>query len=247
MPKPLRIILYIFLGLGGVVAFFLIGFVIFNFLLMPWIVHQGKEIEVPELVGKTLPEVQELLKSKELTYEVYDERPDTLWPQGYVMEQRPNAGTVVKAGRMVSLVVSTGPQRLRVPYLYGLSLDQAENIAENLGLKVVKVETLASDSFPEGRICRVFPEPTTAVDKGSPLELGVSLGGSGKITVPNLVGLKLVEAESVLTRSQLILGEVKEVTAEGDPGMVLIQSPPAGAQVDTLADTVRLIIIKRSR
>ncbi len=244
MPRTLKVILYVIFSLGGVFAFFLIGLVVFNFLLMPWIVHQGKEVEVPELVGKSLTEVQEIVKGKELTYEVYDERPDTLWPQGYVMEQRPKAGSVVKAGRMVSLVVSTGPQRLRVPYLYGLTLEQAQNIALNLGLKVVKVESLASDTFPAGRVCRVFPEPNSSVDKGSPLELGISAGGSGKITIPNLIGLTLDAAKSLISQSQLLVGEIKEVTAEGEPGMVLIQSPPAGAQVDT-ADTIRLIVIKK--
>lgn len=243
MERKPKLFLYVFLTLGGLVVLFIIGILSFNFILMPYLVHRGREIEIPSVIGLSFSRAQRILKGKNLLPEVIFERPDTL-PAGYVVEERPKPGSVVREGRTVELVLSKGLKRLKVPQLEGLNLAQVKSIAENSGFRIAKIDSQASDSIPEGRVLKILPSPGSLVPSGSQLRITVSLGKKNKFEMPSLVGLKLGEAEKIIKEYGLVIGEVKEITAEGEPGTVVIQSPQYGLLVEK-GDTVRLIIIKK--
>jgi hypothetical protein len=49
-------------------------------------------------------------------------------PANHIISQDPPAGSEVKKGRSVRIVISRGPASVQVPNLKGLSLDQAETL-----------------------------------------------------------------------------------------------------------------------
>ncbi len=243
MERKSKLLLYVLLTFGGVVVLFIIGVLFFNFILMPYLVHRGREVEVPSVIGLPFSKAQRILKERNLLPEVIFERPDT-FPTGYVVEEHPKPGSVVREGRTVKLVLSKGLKRLKVPQLEGLSLIQAKSIAENSGFRIAKIDSQASDSIPEGKVLKVLPPSGSLVPAGSQLRITVSLGKKNRFEMPSLVGLKLEEAEKITKEYGLVIGEVKGITAEGEPGTVVIQSPKYGLLVEK-GDTVRLIIIKK--
>jgi serine/threonine-protein kinase len=244
MKPGVRTTLWVLLGIGCLIALFGIGFSLFNFLVMPLLVKKGEEVEVPELVGLPLDQAYKILEAQHLSGEVGATRPDSLYPEGYVIEQSPESGRKAKVGRNVKLVVSTGPQLIRIPHLEGLNLSQAQSVAQNLSLRILNIDSMPSDSVPAGRIIGVAPAPGSEVPPGSGIELMVSLGAEGRMEMPNLTGLKLTQAIDLLEEFQLCLGEVEEVAGDPDEAeMVLVQSPQAGMLVAP-GDTVNLIVIK---
>lgn len=242
MKRERKLFLYVLLTLGGLIVLFIIGILSFNFIFMPWLVHRGREVEVPSVIGRPFSEAQRILKKSDLLPEVISERPDTL-PAGYVVEERPKPGSVVREGRTVELVLSKGLKKLKVPELQGLNLTQAKSIAENLGFRITTIDSEISDSVAEGRILKVSPSSGSSVPAGSGLKITLSLGRKGRFEMPSLVGLKIGDAKRIVKDWGLVMGEIKEITAEGDPGTVLIQSPQYGFLIER-GDTVRLIIIE---
>ena len=100
----LKKVLIVVLSVVGAV---LIGVLIFNFVLMPWFVKRGKEVEVPEVVGKTFQEAEKILSESKLSYHVQSQIYDPLIPEGSIARQIPAPGIRVKEWKRVYLVISS--------------------------------------------------------------------------------------------------------------------------------------------
>ena len=114
------------------------------------------EVEVPKLVGMKLEDINpddypELkIDLNGVTYDYNDE-----YEKGYVYEQTPKAGEMVKGGRVrtISLKVSLGKENNLMPDLAGQSEANAMSQlkAMNLGLNVRREEE-SSDTVPAGSV-----------------------------------------------------------------------------------------------
>lgn len=177
--------------------------------------------------------------------------------QGLVVTQDPAAGTEAEAGSDVRLVVSLGPpqdqaepertsvpppQRVRVPAVSGLAVDEAKPEISELGLDVV-VRNEYSDTLDEGRVISQDPEPGRELEAGSEVELVVSLGPP-PVSVPDVKGMTAEEATEEIRRAGL-------EAAVGDPshsetverGRVISQYPEAGATVDAGSQVTLVVSI----
>lgn len=240
--RALRILVIIGVVVGGLAGLGFIGYLVGNYVVMPILVGKGQEIEVPEVVGMSLEEAVHRLSEQGLESTVDEKRPDSNYIAGTVIEQRPSGGIKVKKGRLVQLVVSTGEELVRVPYLLGLTLDQATNISRRRGFEVAKIDTVQSDSVRPDRIVATNPDPEIRVKRGTRLHLYVSAGPVGKtIPMPNLIDLPLIRARKALEADSLVLGEIRTHQIAGKGGIVLLQSPEAGVLVGA-GDTVNLTV-----
>jgi serine/threonine-protein kinase len=224
------------------VALFVVGLVVANFIVMPLIVKKGSEIEVPDVVG--LPMEEAILRLNEQGFEaVADERrPDTLLEEGRIIEQKPRPGSKVKKGRLVQLVVSSGEESVRVPYLLGLTWEQASSISERRGFAISSVDTVDSDTVPAGRVVAMKPDPEIRVKPGTQIHLYISAGPEGKTLVtPNLIDLPLEKARELLEQDSLVIGEINKIEAAGKGGIVVLQSPDAGVLV-AAGDTINIYV-----
>ena len=96
---------------------FLVVFYVFNSIVMPQYVQQGKTTKVPNVVGKGLDEALKMLTDAGLPGKKSLVRPDKQYPEGIVVVQNPAAGSEVKFGRGVYLTVSGGETLVVVPSL----------------------------------------------------------------------------------------------------------------------------------
>ena len=161
---------------------------------------------MPKLVGMKLEDINpddypELkIDLNGVTYDYNDE-----YEKGYVYEQTPKAGEMVKGGRVrtISLKVSLGKENNLMPDLAGQSEANAMSQlkAMNLGLNVRREEE-SSDTVPAGSVTRTDPAAETELQEGQSVTVYVSLG-SGKM--PELKNQSKENAKSILDAMNLNL------------------------------------------
>lgn len=235
---------FLLIILAALAVAFALGLLIFNFLIMPLLVRQGQEAKVPNVVGKPITEAKKIIRQQRFHLAEIIEGFDTLYPPGYVSSQKPKGGSIAKIGRIISLTVSKGQKRTRVPFVTKLTLEQAKTILENLGLRIGAVETIPSSLIPLGRVITTSPVPGTECDQGDNIKISVSAGPVQLInSMPNLIGLNLDVAQETIKNRNLILGEIKEFESDEKAGTVIVQYPEEGMSVKVM-DTVRLFVAK---
>ncbi len=118
-----------------------------------------------------------------------------------------------------------------VPDVIGYSVAEAEAVISERGLKMENAGEVKESSLPAGYIISQEPEPGATVREGRTVKVRVS-GGLGKIHMPNLVGNTLRQAERILSRNGLVIGEVTEVHDDTVPADHIIeQNPPPHKKV----------------
>lgn len=68
-------------------------------------------------------------------------------PYNRVLIQKPDAGTPVRVGRTVSVILSDGPKPITIPQLVGLSIEEAQAELEARGLPLSKVIYVPADDI----------------------------------------------------------------------------------------------------
>ncbi len=114
----------------------------------------------------------------------------------------------------------------RMPDLMGLDAATAQKMVSNAGL-TLEVGYAFSD-VAEGYVCEQNPKANAEVSKGTQVRATISRG-SGLILVPRVVGMQQEEAIDLLTGQGLAVGDTLIVPSEKLRGVVLAQSPEAGA------------------
>ncbi|MEZ5272929.1 MAG: Stk1 family PASTA domain-containing Ser/Thr kinase [Ilumatobacteraceae bacterium] len=153
---------------------------------------------------------------------------------GKVIRTDPPAGTMLRQGDPITLVVAAAPGQVAVPPVEGLSQANAEAAltAPTYAFVVTVVEE-PSATVAKGTAIRTDPPTGELVDKGTPVTLYVS-SGPEQVVVPPLVGTTEDTARTKLADANLGV-EVSYLTlSAGDPniGKVVSQNIPAGQLVD---------------
>jgi beta-lactam-binding protein with PASTA domain len=224
-----------------VIIFFVIGALLANFVIMPYLVHMGEEISVPDVCNLPLETAIEELKKQGFDGVVTERRYDPIIEAGRVIIQDPLPDARAKKGRIINLSVSLGPETIRIPYLTGIDYEKGRLIISRLNLSVEAVDSVFSDSIPAGKIISTLPAFDAEVMNGSSVTLIVSRGS--RLLMPDLVGMSEQEVRELLKGLGLILGEVKKVEGSGASGKVILQDPKPRQTVEP-GDTVSLMVVK---
>lgn len=108
------------------------------------VISKGRQpIEVGDWIGRPLEEAEDALAARGLEPEVTGEKYHDTVPEGHVIGQTPEGGTLHR-GDAVQLVVSQGPELVEVPRVVASGEKDAEETLEALGFEV---ETERSDSY----------------------------------------------------------------------------------------------------
>jgi len=108
-------------------------------------ISTGKEEhELPDWAGKTISEVEAEAEKFGLTINKIEEPSDKV-EKGKVISTETKAGVIVVSGDTITVHVSTGKKKTKVPSLIGLTENQAKNMLTNAHLKT-KVEYFTDES-----------------------------------------------------------------------------------------------------
>jgi serine/threonine-protein kinase len=219
---------YIYIFLGFVVGLFLIFWLI-DSVIMPLIVHNTETVQVPNVVGKSFDDAQSIIENKNLKYIKSGEQYSDNVVPNTVINQIPKSGTEVKVGRSIYLIISKGRETLEVPYLIGKSLREARVNLIQSGLALGNVVYVASDSIGFDTVISQSIGNDRKIPAGSPINIIVSKGSENFVKVPNLVGLAVSEAQSLLTESGFTIGNIFYGKSETYlSGTIIDHSPVAG-------------------
>lgn len=185
------------------------------------------EVEVPQVLKMTVVEAQNLLESKKFNVELEEAFGANVKP-GTVMKQNPEAGEKRKEGSRVVLTISKGAELKVIPDVKTMSLGQAKHILERMGFTVGTVTKKYISGVSFGTVLEQQPKANGKMPVGSKINLTINEGDK---TVPNVVGKKLSEAEKLLRKAELKMGEIRYVEGESEKGTVLSTSPAVGTNL----------------
>ncbi|MFJ8466473.1 Stk1 family PASTA domain-containing Ser/Thr kinase [Streptomyces swartbergensis] len=183
----------------------------------------------PNFVGETKQSAEKLATNADLELS-FTNKPCENQAKGNICSQDPTAGTDVKKGDTISLVVSTGAPKVTVPDVTGLTYEKAQATLEDKGFQVDQ-KTEESDRTP-GVVIEQDPKGDTDQEKGSTITLTVAKEAA-KSTVPDVLGQSCDQAKTQMTASNLV-GNCTEVETDDDNqvGKVIATTPQAGTSVD---------------
>lgn len=198
----------------------------------------GSTILVPALVGQTENDAQREGERLGLRTVVVSRAISDQFPKDVIMNQQPGAGTRVRQGRQISLIVSRGVNIFAMPDLRYESLRNASLELSRLKLELGKTSMVPNDEVPLNHIVGQIPPPLSSVREGAVVSFTLSKGPPSAVRVPNFVDLDVEEARSDASRAHVRLGQV--VWTPFGPygparGRVVRQNPGPGALADPFA------------
>jgi serine/threonine-protein kinase len=205
-------------------------FVLVNYVILPLYVRHGGTIVVPDVMNISGTSADSILATYNLIAVHSDTRPDASVPLGTVLNQNPTAGSTVKFGRRIYLTVSGGEIEVVVPSLKGRTQRDAVFSLGRAGLKLGTTSHAQSTIFPENTIVEQSIAPNTHVPKGTIVGIVISTGAEAEyIPVPALIGKSTTEAEQILTKIGLKVGNISlQPSFELLPNTVVDQYPRQG-------------------
>ncbi len=222
----------IVLVLVGLLGAFALGIVLFNFVVMPRLVHHNVSVLVPRLVGSDLEEATRRCDDLGLKLVIEHRRFSEGVPSDRVLSQTPVAEASVKPGRTVRVHVSLGTELVQVPDLRGMTLRQARLQLENANLSVGRISRIyVGESRPQVRATR--PRANTETAAGNAVDVLLAVGENAKpYLMPNLQGRALDEVRPLITGRGFRVGRLTYRSTKGVyPGTILEHYPPSGSLI----------------
>ncbi|MGR8011057.1 Stk1 family PASTA domain-containing Ser/Thr kinase [Streptomyces hypolithicus] len=210
-----------------------------------WYINAGQFTRVPSLLGQTEREATGRLSSAGLEVRTVQREYSESFDRGTVMDSDPESRARIRDNGSVTLVVSRGPEIVKVPDLGGTPLAKARSELKKAGLAPGVVTEAFSEDVPKGSVLSTDPRPGTGQNPDSAVALVVSKGSP--VEVPDVTGESVADARAELEDAGLTV-QVRpgRITSRQDAGSVARQSTAAGARLAE-GDTVTLTVSKGPR
>ena len=144
-------------------------------------------VQVPgEVIGVTEIDARAVLEAPPYEFEVTtDVRSSPTVPANTVMEIRPGPGELVEKGSPVLIIVSTGPEDVRVPVVVGRTEAQARNTLTEIGLiPVVQYQDGNFGAAEDGRVISQSLPVGSKVKPGTEVNVVVARNTTPATTTP---------------------------------------------------------------
>lgn len=195
-----------------------------------------KSVKMPAVLGLTTEIAEQKLKENGGLYmKISDYIFSETVEEGDIISQDPSADAVVDKYSAVYVVVSKGPEHVKIDLtklgLEKMEATSAKSILEEKKL-IVKIEQKSNESIQSGYVISFSP---TEAKEGDTVTIVSSSGPAltNPVTVPNLSGQTKELAAELLADVGLIEGTVTEKVSDTvSRGMVITQSAVAGTQVE---------------
>ena len=204
----------------------------------------GKQVQVPNLVGKDIVSALATLNEVDLRLKIARQEYNSTVAENHVISQQPVAGIRVKTGRDIKIVVSRGAELALIPDLTQENMLTVRLKLMEQGLKPGKIIYIRHPKEAE-QVVAQFPPPGGRLARGKEVDLIVSQGPPHlAYLMPDMVGQPVGAAVIKLKSLGLEVSEPKYEAYPGLPqGTIISHSPWPGYRVQT-GDTVTLVVSK---
>ena len=217
--------LMIFIGLCAV------GFL--SALITINIAMQSEQIKVPTIVGKDIVPALKELNTQKLNFKIEKEEFHHYFPQNTIISQKPKAGSVVKSGRTIRVILSLGTQMVQIPDVCRRPWLQAQTILQENGLRTGFFTKIHHDRIGKNIVISQDPPPGDSIQRKGIVNLLISEGKKPRdYFMPAVIGKKIPEAKRIIQDLSLKIGGLHHEYIEGaEPNTVIEQFPKAGHRV----------------
>ena len=154
---------------------YIVGFLGIN-ILMKIVVKHKNEVVTPDLLNLSFDSAVNKCKKLNLYVQAdkYVNSKDV--PKDKIISQDPHSGIKIKKFRTINLVVSKGPELVRIPYLDNLTVSKAKLKLQNAGLFLGKKKYQYSNALIKGKIISSEPYADDLIPRGEKVDVIISLG-----------------------------------------------------------------------
>lgn len=228
----------------GVLAIVVAALLVLGVGVGVWYINSGQFTRVPSLLGQTEQVAKKRLADAGLDAKVGHDFSGT-FERGTVMRTDPEPRSRIRGNGSVTLVISRGPEIVRVPDLTGESLADAKDALKKVGLAPGVITRSFDEETAQGEIIRSQPKAGTELRPDAGVALVVSKGRP--VHMPDVTGQSEEEATASLEDAGLDVRIAAErVNSPEDAGSVAQQSAKEGSRL-ARGDTVTLTISKGPR
>ncbi|HHE37732.1 MAG TPA: PASTA domain-containing protein [Candidatus Cloacimonetes bacterium] len=154
---------------------FIIGFFAVN-MFMKLVVGHGNEVKVPNIVAMDFEVARKNCKDLKLYVQQSESIHNNDLEKGRIISQEPHHGIMTKKFRTIKVVVSKGPEMVRIPYLDNLGVMEAKMKLENAGLFLGKKIFRYSDYVKKDKVIFSQPMADELIARKSKIDVIISLG-----------------------------------------------------------------------
>ncbi|MEU0484506.1 PASTA domain-containing protein, partial [Streptosporangium sp. NPDC006013] len=206
----------------------------YMFLSSPGTPTASGKVKIPPLASQTMEAATKALTDLDLkvkTVQAFDEE----IPKGSVIDTEPAADTEVDKNSEVTLKVSKGIEKVEVPSVLNMTVEDAKQTLEDAGFEV-SLQSKPS-SRKQGIVFETLPEAGKKANKGSTVRIYVP---KEAVEVPSVVNLTVGDAKNMLKEAGF-KWKVVEQPSDLPKDTVLSQSPEAGGKYQP-GTTITLIV-----
>lgn len=198
-----------------------------------------EEVATDSVVNLLEETARQRLEDQGFLVEIQSEPSDL--DRGVVIRQVPEAGTLLRTGETVRIVVSEGAGSKLIPDVKGKTLEQAIEILTDAGFQF-NTEQQASATVPKDNVVTTDPAPNTELDVGETVTILVS-SGVALVPVPSVIGLSADAANARLTAEGFEVVPTQQSVAPGDPNAekVISQDPIPNSEVPA-GTTITIVV-----
>lgn len=213
--------------------------------------NEAKDVQIPNLIGKTEEEAKAELKELKLNYEKVSEDYNADQEAGKIYEQSPAYTPnykVKEKSTTIKVKVSKGTEKVTVPKVAGMTYDEAVKELENNKLKAEKIEE-TSKEIKEGIVISQETNPNTEANAGETVKIHVSIGtGIAQVVMPSVLGKTESDARQTLEGKNLKVNVEYNLDATSDNGIVKEQSIKSGENIDEGTEvTIKVNKVKQTK
>jgi serine/threonine-protein kinase len=189
----LRGFLYIWVAIA---IFILSGYLTVNILL-----KTGGTVICPDVRGKNVDEARKIVQSNGLSLSVvkYERRNDV--PFNHITVQKPEANISTRKGRVVLVMVSEGPELVRVPSVTGYEIEDVENLLKEINVKIEK--TIYIPNPKVGKVIMQIPKAGEDIIQGKGVTLYVGEKQKIMYVMPDIKPAELPEISKEMNNKDI--------------------------------------------
>lgn len=230
---------------GAIIGVLLLG-LLFVFFIWPKI-SSSSQVEIPDVQGMTVAQAEKALENEglEVSEETVEEASDEI-EEGKVIGTDPDIGEKVKKGSEVTLIISTGSDKIEIEDYTGENINDVKEELEAYGIKVITdtKDVASSEGAEENIILEQDVEPGTLLGDGDTITLTIP---NIYITYPDFTDgtYTLSDVKTFCTNNGLSLDVTYSEDASKTNGTITYQNMQAGTRVSSGAN-LRIIVIENT-
>lgn len=213
---------------------------------MRFAIH-GREVAVPDLVGKTPLEARRLAELNGFQFEIERQYYSLRVPEGRILSQLPVADAKVRRGWQIRVAESLGPQRVVIPDVVGESERAAEINILRRGLNLGSIANIELPDIPANQVIAQSPSASASSISAPKISLLAAQTESPQaFLMPSFVGRSVKDATAALKNAGIQTGNITTTPLQSAPpgsdllvvpaptsptSVIVSQNPAAGAKI----------------